>query len=119
MGGGSVCPGSVPLEPLTETVGPGTADSHWSDGVFNNELMTGFVNQSTNNPFSVMSIQSLADLKYVVNPAAADPYTVPSPAAAQIMGQKNVDEPQSPWETVQRPRFMISSKGKVRPLVKL
>jgi hypothetical protein len=122
VGGGSVCPGSIPLEPPCATPCPGTSDSHWSDGVFGNELMTGFVNQGGGtgplNRFSLMSIQSLADLKYVVNPAAADPYTVPTPAAAQIMGQRNVDEPQPRWETVQQPRFMITRKGKVRPMAR-
>ena len=118
VGGASVCPGSIPLEALSETVGPGTADSHWSDGVFNNELMTGFVNSSTNNPFSVMSIQSLGDLKYGVNPAAADPYTVPAAAGSLILGQRNVDDQQTRWEQVQQPRFMISRKGKVRPMAR-
>ncbi|HEU4749390.1 MAG TPA: hypothetical protein VFS56_12920, partial [Gemmatimonadaceae bacterium] len=35
---------------------------------------------SNTNFLSVMTIRSLGDLNYEVNPAAADPYTVPTPA---------------------------------------
>ena len=38
-----------------------------------NELMTGYINLG-DNPLSLVTIQQMADLGYVVNPAAADPW---------------------------------------------
>ena len=121
VGGTAVCPGFVPLE---NTGGPGTADSHWNEVVFFNELMTGFVNTRSTvptgllNPFSLMSVQSLADLGYVVNQKAADPYTVPNPASGSVLSQLNVSQPEPQWEQVQKPRFMVTRAGKVAPTVR-
>jgi len=66
--------GAVPVE---SNGGPGTADSHWRESLFANELMTGFINVGT-NPLSRMSIASLADLGYLVDVGAADAYAPPS-----------------------------------------
>ena len=55
--------------------GTGTADAHWRESVFGNELMTGFVDAGT-NPLSRVSVASMADLGYAVNLAGADPYTL-------------------------------------------
>ena len=74
LGAVVTCATSVPVEGLRG--GPGTLYTHWRESTFGNELMTGFLNQGT-NPLSVMSIRSLEDLNYTVNPAAADPYTLP------------------------------------------
>ncbi len=52
----------------------GTINSHWRESVLRNELMTGYVN-SGSNPLSIVTIRSLEDLGYVVNPGAADPYS--------------------------------------------
>jgi hypothetical protein len=41
--------------------GAGTINSHWKEPTFRNELMTGYLNAGI-NPFSKMTIQSLADL---------------------------------------------------------
>jgi len=65
--------GTVPVE---ATGGPGTADSHWRETVFGNELMTGFLSPGT-NPLSRLSIASLADLGYRVDVGAADAYSLP------------------------------------------
>ena len=54
--------------------GSGTVNSHWREVVFNNELMTGYINSGI-NPFSVLSIAAQEDLGYTVNYAAADAYT--------------------------------------------
>jgi hypothetical protein len=72
VGGAGVCSVGVPVA----YGGSGTAYSHWRDSVFGDELMTGFLKGVA--PLSVMTIKSLEDLGYVVNIAAADPYTVPS-----------------------------------------
>jgi hypothetical protein len=123
VGGASVCPGSIPLEPRLGSVGGGTADSHWSESVFFNELMTGFVNTRSSvptgllNPFSLMSIQSLADMGYVINTKAADPYTVPSATAGSILGQLNVGTPPPAWEIVRPPKYRITRSGKKLPVV--
>jgi hypothetical protein len=53
----------------------GTRDSHWEEDVFKSELMTGFIS-GTVRPLSLTSIQSLADLGYTVNTAAADPFNI-------------------------------------------
>lgn len=74
LGAAVTCATSVPVEGTRG--GPGTLYTHWSESTFNNELMTGFLNSGT-NPLSVMTVRSLADLNYTVNPAAADPYTLP------------------------------------------
>ena len=58
--------------PVENTGGPGTADSHWRESVFDNELMTGFIG-GTNNPLSKATSRSLLDLGYVINDATADP----------------------------------------------
>jgi len=61
--------------PVENTGGAGTADAHWRESVFGNELMTGLVDAST-NPLSRVSVASMADLGYMVNLAGADPYTL-------------------------------------------
>ena len=75
LGAAITCASSVPVEGVQG--GAGTIDSHWRETTFGNELMTGFINGGT-NPLSVMTIRSLEDLNYTVNPAAADPYTLPA-----------------------------------------
>jgi hypothetical protein len=68
---------SVPVENTGEA---GTRDSHWRESVFNNEIMTGFLNNGQSNPLSRVTAASLADLGYVVNLAAAENFTPLSPA---------------------------------------
>jgi len=67
-------PKAVPVE---NTGGPGTANSHWRETVFRNELMSGFI-AAAGNPLSRMTAGSLADLGYAVNLEAAEPYTLPN-----------------------------------------
>lgn len=120
MGGTPVCPGSIPVE---NTGGAGTADAHWRDAVFFNELMTGFVNSRVSvpvgimNPLSIMSIQSLADAGYTVNPLAADPFAIPGLSASRVSGQLNVDVPATPWEIVERPLFELSRTGTIKRII--
>jgi hypothetical protein len=64
--------------PVETEGGPGTEDSHWRESVFDNELMTGFINVGP-NPLSAVTVASLADQGYTVNLAEADPYTLPLP----------------------------------------
>ncbi|MFO0824535.1 MAG: leishmanolysin-related zinc metalloendopeptidase, partial [Gemmataceae bacterium] len=62
--------------PVESGGGPGTAYAHWSEAVFDNELMTGYINGST-QPLSRITAASLWDLGYTVNLNAADAYTPP------------------------------------------
>jgi Leishmanolysin len=61
--------------PLEDQGGPGTADAHWRESVFDNELMTGYLNLGV-NPLSAVSIASLGDAGYTVDPSVADPFTI-------------------------------------------
>jgi hypothetical protein len=63
--------------PVESTGGPGTADSHWRETVFRNELMSGFV-AVANNPLSRLTAASLGDLGYEVDLDAAEPYELPN-----------------------------------------
>lgn len=73
--------GNVPLE--TEGAS-GTAESHWRESVFGPEVMTGFANQDVEQPLSRVTIASMADIGYEVNPLEADPFVLPAapPAGA-------------------------------------
>jgi hypothetical protein len=67
-------PTAVPLE---TGGGSGTAGSHWSEAVFDNELMTGYIDPLP-DPLSKMTVASLQDLGYVVNYSGPiDPYHLP------------------------------------------
>lgn len=75
-----------PKVPVENMGGPGTADTHWRESVFGNELMTGFLGVGGGNPLSVVTVASMRDEAYLVNYAAADPYahtfSAPPPPAA-------------------------------------
>lgn len=63
--------------------GPGTRDSHWRETVFDNELMTGFIGTGA-NPLSAVTIASLADMFYSVDPSQADPFSLPAGGGAAV-----------------------------------
>ncbi|WP_254511221.1 pre-peptidase C-terminal domain-containing protein [Anatilimnocola floriformis] len=65
--------------PVENDGGSGTRDSHWRESVFNNEIMTGYINAGS-NPLSRITVASLADLGYTVNMAAADNFARPASA---------------------------------------
>ena len=67
-------PTPVPLETVG---GAGTRDTHWSEVLFGNEVMTGFLGGGL-NPFSRLTIAALQDMGYPVNFNAADPYVLPA-----------------------------------------
>ena len=79
--GAAFCGGGVPIEDCVGITGcgGGTINSHWKELTFRTELMTGYVSApGVPNPFSRMTIQSLADLGYAVNLNGEDAYTVPA-----------------------------------------
>jgi hypothetical protein len=60
--------------PVESGGGSGTAGSHWSESVFHNELMTGYIDLGS-DPLSRMTVASLADLGYQINiNGPTDPY---------------------------------------------
>jgi len=67
--------------PVEDTGGPGTECGHWRETVHGNELMTGWIDSGA-NPLSAITVESLADMGYSVDPTSADAYTLPAPAAA-------------------------------------
>jgi hypothetical protein len=84
--GGTSYTGGVKV-PVEGMGGPGTADAHWREAVFGNELMTGFINSGVANPLSVVTVASQGDEGYLVNYAAADLYTHAFSAAARVPAQ--------------------------------
>jgi hypothetical protein len=68
--------GSATSAPVESGGGAGTAGVHWSEAVFGDELMTGYLDPPP-DPLSILTIGSLQDLGYTVNYAAADPYSMP------------------------------------------
>lgn len=97
---------SVPVENLG---GLGTAESHWRESTFGNELMTGYINYG-GMPLSKITIGALADLGYQVNPYAADLF--PSIPALRSGGEPvEFDEH---WESLEIPLFELSPSGKVQ-----
>lgn len=71
---GEAQPRNVPLE---NEGGAGTAEGHWREVSFDNELMTGFIDPG-DNPLSRLTIAALQDLGYQVNASAADAYSLPA-----------------------------------------
>lgn len=59
----------------------GSADSHWRESVFENELMTPFLSAGI-EPFSVITIESMADLGFSVDPTVADSYRIANASGA-------------------------------------
>jgi Ca2+-binding RTX toxin-like protein len=63
--------------PVEADGGPGTADSHWRESIFDNELMTGYIsNGGGENPLTRLTIAQFADLGYQVDYSPADPAVV-------------------------------------------
>lgn len=103
---GAGCASSVPVE---NTGGGGTANSHWRETVFGNELMTGFANAGV-MPISQMTIRSLGDLGYIVNPAAADAFSVIG--ALRRSDARIGDSGGAPWERpLPKGPFVLPSRG--------
>jgi hypothetical protein len=118
IGAASVCPTGVPVE---NQGGPGTRDAHWREATFDSELMTGFVEQPTPgftgilNPFSLITIQSLIDVGYVVNTNAADPYTIPT-SSSLLKEALGLVDPGKEWEQVVTPRLVGTPVGQLVPI---
>ncbi len=120
-GGAGICASNVPVhscsppnagETALQCPG-GTANLHWRESTFGNELMTGFLNAGA-NLFSSVTIGGLADLGYQVNHAARDPYVVPSGGFSGnlIPGTG----PSEHWETLITPVGTVDPGGRTTRL---
>jgi hypothetical protein len=70
--------------PVENMAGPGSGDGHWRETVMGRELMTPFLNSLQSNPFSAITVESLADLGYGVDPSKAETYSLPGSIPAQV-----------------------------------
>jgi leishmanolysin len=78
--------GTVPVE--GDEGGAGTVNSHWDEATFFNELMTGFLNSSADaNPLSELSVASMGDLGYVIQPGSGDRYQLPKSGGPNLAVQ--------------------------------
>jgi len=77
--------------PVENEGGPGTADGHWRESVFRNELMSGFI-AAPNNPLSRLTVASLLDMGYEVDLAKAEPYKLPDLFAVAAAGTPSTHE---------------------------
>ncbi len=79
---------NVSSVPVANTGGKGTRDGHWREMVFDNELMTGFIDLG-DNPLSRLSVAAFDDMGYNVDYDAADTYRLP---AKETLALKVVDK---------------------------
>ncbi len=59
---------------VENSMGYGSSDTHWRESVFGLELMTPAQQVGRSDPFSAITIESLADLGYTVDATLADDY---------------------------------------------
>jgi hypothetical protein len=103
LGFTNTCANTVPVEDCEDLVpadtpcGAGQREGHWKESVFQRELMTPFISSGT-NPLSVMTIRSLQDFGYVVNPAAADPFSVATGSVSAFGGFASTPMLAAGWE---------------------
>ncbi len=117
-GVGVLCTGATGVA-LEATGGRGTADSHWRESLFINEVMTGYIDVTPNMPWSPMSVASFQDLGYTVNLAAADAWTVPSlmaMARARVMSGASGAAASGAYDAVHRATFEVTPSGVTRPI---
>jgi len=113
-GGVTTCATNVPVHSAD---GAGSADSHWRESTFTTELMTPFIG-SGSAPFAAMTIESLGDFGYTVNPNAADSYTVAAglwampEAGSSERGLVRMPEPI-------QPAFTVDDRGRLIPVRRL
>ena len=95
-------------------------EGHWRGDVFGNELMT----PTGTGAISAVTVQSLADLGYVVDVALADPYTLPAAAQASatqavlipaLIGDGRSSE-RLPSPTQAKPKVWCSLHGEREPI---
>jgi hypothetical protein len=99
--------------PVENTGGPGTADGHWRESVFDRELMTGFIGAGT-NPLSVVTLASLADQGYSVDFTKADGYTLAM--ALQVFDKGRTLKLKG--DILRRPIRKVDARGRITGLLR-
>ena len=114
LGGGSGASGV----PVANEGGGGTECGHWDEQNFDEELMTGIVENPGPNPMSAMTIDSLADLGYTVDIAQADAYAIPAcaPACTPPALQASSVTDLGAGEVLLRPIGGVTADGQKVPL---
>jgi hypothetical protein len=108
IGGDTYTGGSkVPVE---NHGGGGTINAHWRESVLANELMTGFLNSGT-NPLSVVTVRSLQDLGYLVDPSGADPFHLT--LSLQALGAPSAPPRAYGDDIIRGPLFGIDASGRM------
>lgn len=98
--------------PVANTGGTGSADGHWREAVLGNELMTPTVN-SGNNPFSAITIESLADMGYAVDVSVADAYSLPTPAPPRAIAEERASAFDLTGDLYRGPVWIYDEKGRL------
>lgn len=75
IGGAAYPDAKVPAENDNTTYGPGSLNGHWRESVFETELMSPALDLGV-TPISEVTVESLGDMGYDVDPGSADPYTL-------------------------------------------
>jgi hypothetical protein len=105
--------------PVENSLGscPGTRDVHWRESVFDEELMTGFVEVAgTTMPLSRVSVASLGDMGYQVNLAAADAFTKTFGAmAALVQVRAKLDLNDDVWRG---PISVVDAQGRILRVIR-
>jgi hypothetical protein len=110
VGGTTYVGAKVPVE---NSGGPGTADGHWRESVFDRELMTGFIG-SGSSPLSVVTLASLADQGYSVDFTKADVYTLGMALQAFDRGRTL----KLTGDILRKPIRKVDKRGRVTGLVR-
>ncbi len=106
LGGESYVGNRVPIE---DSGGGGTRFVHWRESVFDNELMTGFLDAGS-NPLSLLTIASLEDMGYTVSRSTAESFGLSLTVRAG-RGASRIDLGD---DVMREPLFTIDSHGVIR-----
>ncbi len=99
--------------PVENTGGPGTADGHWRESVFDRELMTGFIGAGA-SPLSRVTLASLADQGYSVDLTKADGFTLGTALQAFERGRTL----KLKGDILRRPIRKVDKRGRVTGLLR-
>lgn len=103
----------VPVENNAEQ---GSSDGHWREDVLTDELMTPTVNNGVLNPLSAISLQSLADMGYLIDLAGADPYNRVFTVAGLAL-ETEVDGFRLVNDVYRGPITLVDSDGNLRGVI--
>ena len=81
--------------PVENNGGQGTRDAHWRESVFDNEIMTGYLDSGV-NPLSRITIASLEDMGYEVDLGAADFYA----PSSSLVGSSQLTDTSSDTDSI-------------------